>query len=127
MKKLNYLVIAISVIAIAAITLVGPMKATSQKTTVQSANVIPDNVSVILKKSCTSCHNEGGNGMAASAWSYSSWDKYTPEKQAKKANAICKAITKGTMPPSSVGKDRIPTDEQRDVICKWAASIQTKK
>jgi len=127
MKKLNYLVLAISVIAIAAVTLVGPMKATSQKTTVQSVNKIPDEVAVILKKSCTSCHNEGGNGMASSAWSFSSWDKYSPEKQAKKANAMSKAVNGGKMPPSSVSKDRIPIAEQKDVISKWAKSIQVKK
>ena len=87
---------------------------------------IPDDVSQILKKSCASCHNAGG-GMAASVWSLSSFDQYSAKKQAKKAKAICKAISNGSMPPSSVEPDRRPTKDQTDMICKWSASLQVKK
>jgi hypothetical protein len=65
--------------------------------------------------------------MAASVWSFSSWDQYSAKKQMKKANAICRAITNGSMPPSSGGTARILTTEQKDIICKWSASLQVKK
>ncbi len=126
MKKLNYLMLAILGVFLAAIVIISPLKAVSQKKTNQIANAIPDNVASILKNSCASCHNTGG-GMAASVWSFSAWDSYKVKKQAKKANAICKAISNGSMPPSSVGKDRIPTAEQKDIVCKWATSLQVAK
>jgi cytochrome c5 len=113
--------------AIAILVFVSPQSASSQKKIVKSANVIPDNVSQILKKSCGMCHNAGGNGMAQSVWSISSWDQYKAKKQIKKASAMCKAITNGSMPPASAGKDRKPTSEQKDEVCKWATSLQVKK
>jgi hypothetical protein len=127
MKKSHYLVLAALIVSVAAVMFISPMKAVSQKSIAQQAYTIPDNVSVILQKSCASCHNAGGNGMAASVWSLSKWDKYSAKKQAKKSNAICKAVTNGSMPPSSVGSDRIPTAEQKDMLCKWAASLQVTK
>jgi len=105
---------------------INPMKAVSQKKTITTANAIPDNVAAILKNSCSSCHNTGG-GMAASVWNFSEWDTYAPKKQAKKATSICNAMNKGSMPPSSVGKDRIPTKDQKDIVCKWATSLQVTK
>jgi hypothetical protein len=126
MKKSHYVVLAMFVVSIAAIMFINPLKALSQKKTAQVAYSIPDNVSVILKNSCASCHNAGGNGMAASVWSFSAWDQYSVKKQAKKSSAICRAISNGSMPPSSVGKDRIPTDAQKTIVCSWATSLKTK-
>jgi hypothetical protein len=126
MKKTHYVVLAIFATSIAAIIISNPLKAVSQKKTTQAVYSIPDNVSVILKNSCTSCHNAGGSGMAASVWSFSSWDQYSVKKQAKKSSAICRAISNGSMPPSSVGKERIPTDAQKTIVCNWATSLKTK-
>ncbi len=127
MKKTHYFVLAALIASVAAVMFISPMKAVSQKSISQQAYSIPDNVSAILQKSCASCHNAGGNGMAASIWSLSSWDKYSAKKQAKKSNAICKAVNNGSMPPASVGSDRMPTAEQKDILCKWAASLQVSK
>jgi hypothetical protein len=127
MKKSHYLMLATLVAMVAAVMFINPMKAISQKNTSQQAYSIPDDVSQILKHSCASCHNAGGNGMAESMWSLSSFDQYSAKKQAKKAKSICKAISNGSMPPSSVGQDRRPTTDQKDIICKWSASLQVKK
>ena len=127
MKKFRFLMLAVLISGVAAIMFLNPQSASSQKKVISSANAIPDNVATILKHSCASCHNAGGNGMAESIWSLSSWDTYNAKKQAKKANSICKAINNGSMPPSSVGSDRMPTSEQKDAVCKWASSLQVKK
>jgi hypothetical protein len=125
MKKSHYVVLAMFIVSIAAITFLNPINAVSQKKTAQSVYSMPDNVAVILKNSCSACHNTGG-GMAASVWSFSSWNQYPAKKQAKKASAICRALTNGSMPPASAGKDKIPTAEQKNIICSWASSLKVK-
>jgi hypothetical protein len=129
MKKIHLAFVAISFIAIAPILVFTTTKAVSQKKSTQTITSIPENVSTILKNSCAQCHNNGGNPMASAHWNYAELDKYPAAKLAKKANAMCNAITKGIMPPESVRKnspDRVPTAEQADIICKWASSLQVK-
>ena len=72
------------------------------------------------------CHADGGNGMAEAHLNFSKWDNYKPEKQSEKANAICKILTKGSMPPKGFCKshpDAVPTKANLDAICKWAGSL----
>jgi hypothetical protein len=126
MKKFSYLMLVVLIAGIAAIMFVRPLTASSQKKYVQTTNAIPDNVAQILKKSCTSCHDVSGSGMAPSVWSFSAWNEYPEKKQAKKASAIYRAMSNGTMPPSSVGKSKIPTAADIEVVNKWATSIQPK-
>jgi len=129
MKKSHYVMFAMFGIAIAALLFISPYKAVSQKKNAQSSYSIPDDVATVLRSSCASCHGTGGNGMAQSAWSFNSWDKYSAKKQAKKSKSICNAITNGSMPPSYVRQsnpDRIPTAVQGEVVCKWANSLVIK-
>lgn len=129
MKKIQLIIGAAFVIALAAFLTVAPLTSSSQKQIAQSATSIPADVSKILKNSCTGCHDAGGNGMAESMWSYSSWDKYSVKKQSKKATAMCNFIKNGMMPPSSVRQadpSKIPTTEQTNTICNWASSLPKK-
>jgi hypothetical protein len=87
---------------------------------------IPDSVFAVIQNSCTDCHATDGNGMAKSKINFDKWDEYTPEKQASKAAAMCKQLTKGSMPPGSFRKnnpDRVPTEIQVKMICDWAQSL----
>lgn len=129
MKKFNLVFVVMIAIAIATFLTVSPIKSESQKTISSSTNSIPEDVAKILKKSCTSCHDEGGNGMAMAMWNFSSWDTYAAKKQSKKSQAICDAMTNGTMPPSDIRKsypDRVPTAEQIQIVCRWASSLSVK-
>lgn len=126
MKKIIYPALILLVLTMAAIMSIRPLKAVSQKKIANESYSIPDNVSQILKNSCVSCHNAGGNGMAASIWSFSAWDKYSVKKQFKKAKNICVAMNNGSMPPASVGKERIPTAGQIETVCSWASSLPPK-
>ena len=127
MKKVHLVLVAMFMITLAAVLVYSPFKAESQKKITPSSNPFPDNVAQILTNSCTSCHSNGGNGMAISMWNFSSWNTYTVAKQAKKAAAMCNAITKGSMPPGPVKKSNpniTPTAEQIDAICQWATSLK---
>lgn len=51
------------------------------------------------------------------------------EKQANKANDICKQVTKGKMPIGSFRKnnpEKVPADQEIKTICNWATAIQEK-
>jgi len=127
MKKIHIVLIGLSVISAAALVFISPIKAISQKKIAQTSTsiIIPEDVAAVLRSSCVSCHDAGGNAMAMMNWSFSSWDKYSTEKQSKLAIAICNAITNGSMPPSYVKQsnpDRIPNSAQTEIICKWAGT-----
>jgi hypothetical protein len=127
MKKFHLIVPLMIVAAIAATMIFGSPKVSSQQKSFQSVKVIPDDVKQILTNSCAACHNTGGNHMAMSKWNLAAWDTYPAAKQAKKAEAMCSAITKGKMPPGSFKKnnpDKVPTAAQIEVVCKWAGSLK---
>jgi len=127
MKKIQFFIVAAFVLTIVAFLVIAPLKSISQKQIAQSSASIPADVSKILQNSCTGCHSAGGNGMAESMWSYTSWDKYSVKKQSKKAKAMCNAIKNGMMPPSYARQSdpsKIPTMEQTEIICNWASWIQ---
>jgi mono/diheme cytochrome c family protein len=129
MKKIQLVLIATLVIAIAAVLVINPSKAVSQQKINQTSYALPDSVAVVLRNSCASCHGDGGSGMAMSSWNFNQWDNYTAVKQAKKANAICNAMTKGSMPPGSFKKEnpnKVPTTAQIGIVCKWAGSLNKK-
>jgi len=91
---------------------------------------IPDDVKAVLKNSCMACHAEGGKKMAMSMVNFSNWDNYGAEKQAKKAESVCNAVTKGFMPPKNfreANPGAVLTDAQKDMICKWSKSLQPAK
>ena len=84
----------------------------------------------IAERSCMKCHTKGGNGMAIMLMNLSNWDKFSPEKQAKKAKGMCKMISKGKMPPMGFREknpDAAPTKDEAKIICDWATSIQIVK
>jgi cytochrome c5 len=108
-----------------------PAKPKSTVATVTAkTNAIPDDVMAVFKNSCMGCHATGGKKMAMSMLNFSEWDMYKPEKQAKKAAAICKIVTKGAMPPKAFRKshpDAVPTPSQKDLICKWSNTLASTK
>lgn len=127
MKKVHFVLIGLSVMSAVTILFINPIKATSQKKIPQTitSSIIPEDVAAVLRTSCVSCHDAGGNSMAMMNWSFSSWDKYSTDKQSKLAIAICNAITNGSMPPSWVRQsnpDRMPNEDQTAIICNWAGT-----
>jgi len=107
--------------------LVNPLKA--QKAG-EIPRPIPADVMKIAEKSCVNCHTEPGNGMALMHLNLSNWDKYSAEKQAAKAQAMCKMVTKSKMPPKKFKAEHpygVPTGEEIKTICDWANSLQPFK
>jgi hypothetical protein len=128
MKKYSLILIAMLMLSVAAVMVFSPIKAVSQKKISMAYVAVPDSVASILRNSCGSCHGDGG-GMAMSVWNLPAWDTYPAVKQAKKASAMCDAMTKGSMPPGSAKKrnpEKIPTAAQIAIVCNWANSLNKK-
>jgi mono/diheme cytochrome c family protein len=84
----------------------------------------------IVATSCFACHGEGGKAMALSHVKMAEWSSYSPEKQASKAEDMCKMVTKGKMPPKGFLKDHpeaVLTPEQIATICSWSESLNKGK
>jgi mono/diheme cytochrome c family protein len=87
---------------------------------------IPPAVHKIMETSCFACHGEGGKGMALAHVKMAELGTYSPEKLASKAEAMCKMVTKGKMPPKGFLKDHPEaqlTPEQVATICNWSESL----
>ena len=128
MKKIQTVFLVVIVVSLSAILLIQPSNAVSQKQFTLT-NPVPDDVKQILKNSCSSCHDTGGKEFAMMAWNLSEWETYSAKKQARKAKAMCNAITSGKMPPSSESKatpGKVPTAAQLQTICNWATSLKKK-
>ena len=60
---------------------------------------LPDSIKKVITRACMDCHADDGNFMAKGKVNFSQWETYSTEKQAGKANTICKELTKSSMPP----------------------------
>jgi cytochrome c5 len=126
MKKRPYnFVLLLSFLLLGAV----PVYLSASFVTKYKASGIPDEVNRVFERSCNSCHTSPGNSMALSRVNFSKWDQYTVKQQFKKALAVCKTITKKTMPPkffveSNAGATL--SQEETALICKWAASLPPK-
>ena len=127
MKKLLGIFIAVSCFFIISALIFNPAITQSAPKSSTGGKPIPEKVMKIAEKSCVKCHTEPGEGMALAHLNLSNWDKYSPEKQAAKAKAMCNMVTQVKMPPKSFREshpDGIPTTEEIKTICDWSQSLQ---
>ena len=91
---------------------------------------IPAELAKVFTNSCMPCHSADGKKMAKLLLNFSKWDKYGRGTQVRKGKAICKMITKGSMPPAqfieSSPELALPS-VVKDDICTWVSSISSKK
>jgi len=125
MKKI-YSFLAVTTIVVVSALVLMPQKASSQNDS-KVASGIPDDVNTIFKNSCVGCHSDDGSKMAKMHVNLGKWSEYSAEKQASKAQDICKQVTKGSMPPKKFKNehpDLVPTEAQVKSICDWANSLK---
>jgi hypothetical protein len=130
MKNLIKIAVSYSGFLYIALVLPNISMAQSAGTIVGVAGAIPENVMKIAEKSCVSCHSEPGNADALARLNLTNWDKYSPDKQASKAQAMCIMISKDKMPPATYRgthpESILSTDEIKTVYA-WAQSLQNAK
>jgi hypothetical protein len=89
---------------------------------------LPDDVDKIVSFSCVPCHTSTGGLMSRSKLNFTEWAEYSQEKQKAKAEKMYSVLKKGKMPPKDARETRpeiIPTEDQIDIIKKWAESLET--
>jgi len=88
---------------------------------------LPDSIQKLVKRACMDCHADDGNFMAKGKINFSVWDNYDTGKKVDKAQAMCKVLTKGSMPQkkwcANNPKD-VPTQAEKEMVCKWANSLK---
>jgi hypothetical protein len=131
MKKTHFFLTAAVIALILTASVLSPVNPTGKRSaaTVVSDS-IPGDLQIIFKKSCMDCHAKDGSHMAMSMLNFSEWENYEPEKQSKKAAAICQELSKEAMPPKSFRKsnpDAIPSEAEMEAICKWSETLAQKK
>ena len=129
MKKIALISLISMSVMFAIVLLFNPQTVIGSKKPVPASpgTALPDSVLKFVQKTCMDCHADDGNFMAKGKVNFSTWDTYTDEKQADKAKAICKALTKKSMPPSKWCKNNtanVPTQADIDMVCRWATSLQ---
>ncbi|MEI6766263.1 MAG: heme-binding domain-containing protein [Bacteroidota bacterium] len=131
MKKVMLMLSVLAVAIVASSFVLAPAKAVNgAKSKLTASTSIPADVYKVFEKSCIACHSDGGNGMAAGMVNFPKWDTYNAKKQAKKSAAVCKAITKGSMPPGSYKTshpEAIPNAQDIKLVTDWATSLKIKK
>jgi hypothetical protein len=131
MKKLFLVFVASASLLFICVFISNPVSGQSAgKSGGMMCKMIPENVMKIADKSCVNCHADPGNKVAQSHINLSKWDKYSPKKQAAKAQAMCNMVTKEKMPPKNFRESHpgdVPSKEDLKVLCDWAQSLQVDK
>lgn len=130
--KAKYAVIGITLIVLISFSLAfTPVEKDSSKgINILNSYPIPDSLNNIFKNSCYMCHSDKGKYFAKMKLNFSEWDNYSTEKKVDKGAAICKVVSEGIMPPTSIRKEKpetIPTKAQIKSICNWSTSIHVGK
>jgi len=91
-----------------------------------SGFVVPDDVKVILDKSCLPCHGVDGNFKAKAKWNYDKMNDLKKTKQISKLSKIISKVEKGKMPTSKFIKknpDKNLTSNDKKVLIDWADGL----
>lgn len=131
MKKIYFLLATTMMILILTASILPRVEPSDKKITKSvTTDSIPGDLLQIFKKSCMDCHANGGSHIAMSVLNFSEWGDLKSGQQVKKAEAICTMISKGSMPPKSFRNahpDAVPTEVQKDSVCKWSTSLTQNK
>jgi hypothetical protein len=93
----------------------------------EPGKALPDSIQKFVQRACMDCHADDGSAMARGKLNFTKWGSYDSEKQAKKANAMAKELSKGDMPPKkwrANNADDVPTPAETDMVVKWAKTFQ---
>ena len=106
---------------------------------------VPENVNVVLKKSCNDCHSNNTvypwySKIQPVAWwldghidegktelNFSEFISYSPKKQHHKLEEVIESVKEGHMPIKSytwIHKNAILTDEEKLTVSEWADNLR---
>lgn len=120
MKKMNVFAGLFLTLVFLTFVLTAAEKSIPTKTTVK----MPDNVKVIVDKSCFGCHNTGSqNEDAKEKLDFKTLDELSMIKKIGKLKYIWETIEEGEMPPKRFlerNPDKKLTEDEVKILTEWA-------
>lgn len=93
---------------------------------VQKAPAMPDNVKVIVEKSCFGCHNtDSKNDKAKEDLDFKKFDTLTKQQMIHALKEIGETLEENEMPPAKFlekNPDKKLTDAEKKILLDWANS-----
>lgn len=87
---------------------------------------IPEDVQLILDRSCLPCHGADGSGKAKMKWNYEKMPNYDKSKLISKLVKVTEEVGDEKMPPPKNVKknpDRKLSDEEKEIVINWADGL----
>ena len=84
---------------------------------------VPENVQVVLDRSCLPCHGADGSGKAKMKWNYEKMPEYSRTKLISKLIKVSEKVENGKMPPPKKLKkhpDWKLSDKEKKMLMEWA-------
>lgn len=118
-----------------------------QTATLESSVAVPENVSLILARSCADCHTDATNfpwysQIQPGAWfladhiregrremNFSVWKSYPADRRRRKLGEICEQVQSREMPLPSylwIHRDAQMSDQEIKTLCDWAEAESAK-
>lgn len=115
--------------------------------TLEASVQVPENIKVIMKRSCNDCHTnttvypwysqispvswwlKGHINDGRSELNFSQWGTYQPKRKSKKLEEICEQLKEKEMPLPSytwTHSDAILSAEESKALCDWATAEKAK-
>ena len=106
-----------------------PNKAQNSRDQKGQMKQIPEEVSIILNRSCIGCHSENGRNLAKMKVNFTKWSEYTEEIKSEKGTKICEEVTGNKMPPKNfleITPDANLSEKEKKIICSWTATLRPR-
>lgn len=104
-----------------------PEKEFTQEVTSQIE--MPEDVKVLLDRSCLPCHGADGSGKAKMKWNYEKMPEYSKTKLISKLVKVAEKVEEDKMPPPKNIKkypERKLTDAEKKIVMDWADGLAEK-
>jgi hypothetical protein len=121
MKKLLFVAILVSGVALTAFTVSNSPVAPQDKAKLEIG--APEDVTAILDRSCFGCHNnDSQNEKSKAKLNFSKWNDLDNVKKIGALNEIAEVLQKGEMPPEKFlanYPDKKVSKEEGELVTKW--------
>jgi predicted transcriptional regulator len=120
MKNRYYILLMVTI----GLVISGFNSAETEKFEANISYEVPENINVIIDKSCFMCHNaDSKNKKAKMKFKLDKMSSMKVSKQISKLSKIAKEVDKGDMPPAKFlehNPDKALSQEEKDTLIKWA-------
>ena len=150
MKKILKIIVVVFIVVFIALQFVRPDRTTPPiiaAETIEATTQIPENVALILTRSCNDCHTNQTvypwySNISPFSWllaghieegrgklNFSIWNTYQATKKRRKLSQICEQVMNGEMPHHQylwLHRDAQLSAADKKLLCDWADAEKAK-